>query len=613
MKTSVIRHRVADFLKQYPPFDSISESDLLEVAGSGRVKFHQANEYIFRQGQEKAQVVWTVQQGRIDLVEECMGGEQLRDVLGEGDLLGLDRFLGNGRSMYSARTAGDVILYGADADVFESLVQRYPAVKRYLRAHFSVSSLSGSRRISWLDAEAPPEEFLLARLIVLPVHASHADVRSRLTSAGNRVVALVEESRPVGVMTAADLAAAPVESVRLAARPCSIALAPPVSTRAAVRALITSRCDALAVTADGTLDSALRGILTAEELALFSGHNPVRLIGAIRSAVSPAEIRPLLKQAKRVVLDALAEPHDVDDCARIGTEIATALAEACLAQAHSQVSALGVSPPAVPWCWFMFGAVARGELVEPGFPAVGAAYDDSADGATSEHNEYFDRVTEATLTWLQECRVTGVNSSQPAWSLSYKPLSEWKRLFGETIRNPLGHNLYVRRELFDLVPLAGETSLLDSLRDEIQLQLSEQSVVVALLANDTLAHLPPLTFFRGLVLELDGAQRDSVDIGRSAISPIADAARVFALASGRLSPANTFERLQTAALDFPKGAAIFADAAEAFRIAQYYQTISGSSTIAPLQLGKFDQRLLKTAFSSIQRLLEFTDSTFVGQ
>ena len=612
MKTSVIRHRVADFLKQYPPFDSLSEVDLLEVAGSGRVKFHQANEYIFRQGQEKTEIVWMVQQGRVDLIEDCVADEQLRDVVGEGDLLGLDRFLGIGRSLYSARTAGDVILYGVSAALFESLVQRYPAVKRYLRAHFSVSSLSGSRRTSWLDAEAPPEEFLRARLVVLSVHASHAEVRSRLAGSGNRVVALVEESaRPFGVMTAADLATAPIDSVRLGARPCSAALAAPITTRAAVRALITARGETVAVTADGTLDSALRGILTAEELALFSGHNPVRLISAIRNAGSPAEIRPLLRQAKRVVLDALAEPRDVDDCAHIGTEIATALAETCLTQAHNQVSAAGVNAPAVPWCWFMLGATARGELLESGFPAIAAAYDDTVEDLGLECSEYFDKVTEATLTWLRECGVTSANSGQSAWSLSYKPLSEWKRLYGETIRNPLGDNLYVRRELFDLMPLLGESSLLEGVRDETRLQLRDHGVVIALLANDTLANLPPLTFFHGLVLELDGAQRDSVDIARTAISPIVDAARVFAVASGRLIPANTLDRLRNAALDFPHGAAIFADAAEAFRIAHYYQTLTGSSTVAPLQLGKFDQRLLKTAFSSIQRLLEFTDSTFV--
>ena len=41
-------------------------------------------------------------------------------------------------------------------------------------------------------------------------------------------------------------------------------------------------------------------------------------------------------------------------------------------------------------------------------------------------------------------------------------------------------------------------------------------------------------------------------------------------------------------------------------------TGSSGSRIEPAQLGKFDQRLLKTAFASIQRLLEFTASTFMA-
>ena len=112
MKTSVIRQRVADFLRRHAPFDSLEEQDLLELAGSGKVKFHESEEYLFRQGDGKGAFVWTIQQGRVELLEESGGRERLRDVLGEGDLLGLERFEGEGRCRYSARTASDVILYG---------------------------------------------------------------------------------------------------------------------------------------------------------------------------------------------------------------------------------------------------------------------------------------------------------------------------------------------------------------------------------------------------------------------------------------------------------------------------------------------------------------------
>ena len=135
-------------------------------------------------------------------------------------------------------------------------------------------------------------------------------------------------------------------------------------------------------------------------------------------------------------------------------------------------------------------------------------------------------------------------------------------------------------------------------------------MLVPLLANDTLAHLPPLTVFQGLVLDSDGSERETLDLAEFVVNPISDAARVFVLGKGGV-PINTFERLEAAALDSPENAAVFKDAADAFRIGLYHQAVAGTPLIAPSALGKLDQRVMKTAFSSILRLLELTASTFV--
>jgi signal-transduction protein with cAMP-binding, CBS, and nucleotidyltransferase domain len=82
MKTSVIRYRVADFLKQHPPFDAISEQDLLDLSGSGRVKFHESEEYLYYQGDAKSPLIWIIQQGRVELLEKRATGDELHDVLG---------------------------------------------------------------------------------------------------------------------------------------------------------------------------------------------------------------------------------------------------------------------------------------------------------------------------------------------------------------------------------------------------------------------------------------------------------------------------------------------------------------------------------------------------
>ena len=51
METSTIRYRVADFLKQHPPFNAMDDADLVALAENGRVRFYEANEFILWQGE----------------------------------------------------------------------------------------------------------------------------------------------------------------------------------------------------------------------------------------------------------------------------------------------------------------------------------------------------------------------------------------------------------------------------------------------------------------------------------------------------------------------------------------------------------------------------------
>ena len=221
---------------------------------------------------------------------------------------------------------------------FESTVDRYPAVRRFLAAHFSVSGNLGFNRTSWLEADAPSLEFLRARLAVLPPGASTKDAAAVLAGSRSGVVALVDEGgRPKGTITALDLCLAPAGPTCAAARPCPPTIASPLSTRTAVREMLRSRLDQLAITADGTRDSRLEAILTASELALFCGRDPVRLVGAIRHAASAAEIAPLVRLATGMVREGVAQPQDVDDCCRIGTEVVAALADACIRLADGDV------------------------------------------------------------------------------------------------------------------------------------------------------------------------------------------------------------------------------------------------------------------------------------
>ena len=571
MNTSVIRYRVADFLKSHAPFDALPGQQLMELAGQGRVKFHEADEYIFRQGQARTPWVWIIQQGRVELVDETAGESQLRDVLGEGDLIGLERFLADGSYLSSARTASDVIVYAIDANAFEDLAARHPAVKRYLAAHYSVFGTGIGRR-SWLDAEAPSLDFLEART-------------SALKSTGDSKAGLSITEPAV--------------------------IEPSFTTRSAVRKMVSTHSDALAVGATA--------ILTASDLALFCDRNPALLLREIRHASSVAELAPLLRQGSRMVLDGMAHSSDVDDCARIATEIVAASAATCIRFAHHDAVSAGVEPPDARFCWLAFGTMARGEVLKLSPPRIGVVYDDHDDDRgddrdlpdTGAASLYFNAVAGQVAAWFT---ASGMEGDPPLWpegAHPCMPLSEWKRFFRSTIQKPHEHDLFARRELFDLRDLSGDPSLLAELTSDIRQQLEQTNTLIPLLANDTLGHLPPLTVFRGLVLGSDGSEREMLDLAEYIVHPISDAARVFVL--GRKgAPINTLERLEAASLDAPENAPVFRDAADAFRIALYHQSVAGAPFIAVSALGKLDQRVMKTVFSAILRLLELTASKFLA-
>ena len=73
MDTSPISYRVADFLKQHPPFQAMDDADLLELAARGRVRFHEANEFILWQGEPHKSHVFVIQQGVVTLWDETEG------------------------------------------------------------------------------------------------------------------------------------------------------------------------------------------------------------------------------------------------------------------------------------------------------------------------------------------------------------------------------------------------------------------------------------------------------------------------------------------------------------------------------------------------------------
>ena len=140
MQTAAIPYRVADFLKQHPPFQFMDELELVALAARGRVKFHESDEYVCWQGSPHTPFVYVIQQGSVLLWDESVDPPALRDIRGAGDIIGIERFNGSPSSLHSVKTASDVVLYALYAEDLEPLLARHPLAAQYVAASTSVTA-----------------------------------------------------------------------------------------------------------------------------------------------------------------------------------------------------------------------------------------------------------------------------------------------------------------------------------------------------------------------------------------------------------------------------------------------------------------------------------------
>lgn len=630
MKTSVIRYRVADFLREHQPFDAFSMEDLLAFSGTGRVIFHEDDIHLYLKGQARESWVWVIQQGRVEMLDETPLGVQLRDVLGPGDILGLDRQA----TAYShtARTATEVILYAFDAAAFEGLVTRNPEAARYLTAHLSAGArhtkalqapatrerlLSEREKRVWLNARAMPLGTAARRgLSIGPEHPIREAAR-RMSEAGREALAVVDAAGfPLGLITQAELrdrvaaGATPVDA------PAEAIMNRGFRTAAAglrspdyLLEMARGRCSVLAITDDGSPASALQQVLTDADLAIDCGRNPIALLREIAAAETVAELAYLRERASELVIDGLVGPSVIEWFAQLWSEINRALLERAIAIAEAELARAGRSAPGRPSCWIFFGSAGRGELLAAA-PEIGMAFADPLGAEAEEVKRYMATLASKVAAKLQAC---GLRTRPDAVPIC-RTLGEWKTFFAQRVQDPIGNRIYESREYFDFQVVSGDPALGAELRASILREMASSDAFLPVLANDTIANQPPLTFFQDAVIEADGRLNTTLDVEKTALIPIADAARALAFGFQDIASPNTLQRLARAAGALPLYASILNDAAEAWRIVGYHHALAGfarqgtGEAASPPRLTRFDQRMLKTAFDSTRRFLELAST-----
>ena len=643
LKTASIAYRVADFLRRFPPFQYLTDNELLELVGGGRVIFHEDGELIFEQGRKRSRYVYVIQQGAVRLLDVQPDGEVLRDVRGDGDLLGVGRYLGIDEHVLTARTETDVILYALPAELFWTLVKRHPRASRYLAAYFSTAITPtdleteqarsdelrlGRRPVDWMARriEAQPRPLICAADTPL------REVAAWLAASGEPAVAVTGGNGLFGLITRAILSdrvatgeLSPEAPARALMQPVHALAAPGQEAGSYLVQMLEIQADYLLLTENGHTDAPLIGLVSRRDLTRAEGAAPLAIVEDMSRASGIGELARLRAQGEAVIAAGLTGAESIRWLAPIAAAFDAAVLRRVVRLVEGALAQEGIDNPDLDHCWVFFGSAGRGELLTQCDLDHGLIYDDPPPDQRRAARGYFLELGRRVSAGLAACGfVTTAKAIVAGHPSACRAIGEWEGAFSNWIRDPIESCVYRATSFFDLRPVQGDCRLVERLECHIHGEEDRNPGFVPMLVNDSMANLPPLTFFRGLVIDDDGGYTETLDLQRATLQPVVDIARALALdfgphacsRPGSHQGISTLERLRTLAPEDDRAALLIEETAAAFRNALYHRARTGLTTgtdgsrVDPSKLTRLEQNLLKFGFRTVLRLMEYMSSRY---
>jgi CBS domain-containing protein len=597
--TSEIRYRVADFLKQHPPFNAVDDADLVGLAAHGRVRFFPNDEFLAWQGEPHKTHILVIQQGTVSLWDEQNGQAELRDIRGAGDWIGAEQFHGARSCLYTARANTDVVTYGFPAYDVEALLEKYPYVASFVAAMGSVDS-TFTRSDGAADPLTTYLQQLAGPLRSCSRQATVAEAARLLLESGAEALAVMGEGGTFdGVVTPKALVSWIANGGADSGRPVSaVGLILPgfagPDTSLADGALAMGSQAAVAMTTDGTATGRLLTVVTPRDLLPALGDQPAAILGEIQRAADLPRLRALNHRARAFILEHLTGAAATEWMARFATQADDALLARVIALTGQERAAGD---------WFICGTAGRREslslrMPQPVFIQVAAT---SSDDAVT-----YGRVTDA----LAECGYLPGPEAEHDASFYVATADEWARRYLGWIRNPVIEGMQRNRALFDLRHVYGSGQCPDQVVTAVRDSVDRD--ILQLLAHDCLADLPPLSFYEDAVVEHTGEVTSLFRLQRNVLQPLVDLGRVFGMAALNVMGTSTLERFAAARRLLPEHERIFREASDALRVVLWQQGRVGigqgtiGAELPPSAMSRNDRHLLKSTFPVIQRLIEFT-------
>ncbi len=628
-----IAENIAQFLKDYPPFNHLTYDELIQVATSIGVVSLDKHKTLFQIDDKLHDSFYVVASGVVNLFVIADAEETLLNKCYAGDVFGLRPFFAKNNYMMTAKAREESIVYAIPIAVFKPFVAQNPQVLDFLLESFATNTRNpfdkenrGKLITDNVYTENQSNEFQYFQSLSYnktPIKIS-ADtmIKDAAQMMSDNLIdsALVtEQNYPIGIVTDTDYRTkiatgrvsinVPVDKIMTSP---VITVPENVSVAEAQLLLLKHNVSHLCVTADGSDKSDVKGIISEHDLIVAQANNPGVLIKEIKRALSPKELKQVREKLTGLIQTSIAKNIPLPHIYNISGEIITAIVRRSV-----ELAILDLGSPPARFAWLSIGSQGRKEQLLLTDQDSILVFEDVAVEKYRDVKDYFLKLAKRATAILEKVGYLNCPNGHMASTMMWcKSLTEWIKQYNNWMKAPGEKSNEISSIFFDYEIAFGEGKIEDAITDVIFANVKSNTLFYDYLGNDTLRKQPPLNFFKKFNLEEEGEHKGTFDIKRRAIMPLVDGARLFAISMNLKGVNNTYLRFKQLAMVDPKFSEIYLNCADAFLILSKFRTLEGLKNdtsgdyIMVDELTKADKEKLKNALVPMKELEDLIKDRF---
>jgi CBS domain-containing protein len=623
---SVAPEVAVEFLKDLMPFNTLEDKELQNLARHCTIDFYPKGTRLLTAGVSEITHLCIIQRGGVKgFITDEEGEVRLKDYRGEGATVGALGIIRGTKANLDVETVEDTFCFLLPKKVFLELINKQPGFAQYYLRSFSDKVVATAyhelRRHKWTRRGEDDLYLFSVRAGELIKTLRKVDAETSIQEAAGEMARhgvgslLISESGDneefIGIITDKDLRGKVLARGLAYTTPVREIMSSPVQTVLSeavcfdvLLKMMSTGIHHLAVERSGKII----GVITSHDIMLQQGHSPYYLFKEIISQKTFQGLYPLAQKIPETIRSLIKEGGKAGNITRMIAVLNDHILEKMLDLLHEDMG-----PPPVDYCWLLMGSEGRREQTFRTDQDNAIIYEDPADEEQArEAEKYFREFARRAIDHLVNCGYPlcpgEIMARNPKWC---QPYSVWSKYFERWLTAPEPQELLNVMIFFDFRPGYGNFSLAQNLRDHLNNLSRRHEIYLMHLAKDCMSSRVPLSFFKSFIVEKDGEHKNELDIKRQGLVPFVNFARVLALKHG-VNETNTLARLNVLKDDGHISRNLWSAASEGYELQmqlrlvhQLYQIENGmipDNYINPANLTEIEKRMLKDAFSVIERL-----------